>query len=105
MILRQGNSKRIRIKNFQKSNPILLFFGFQYAFVGACLLQGRSHLIYTDTLRIVSNRVGFLEPEFASSRAVFNMFDAIEPIQGCFADIVSGHLKYNLCIRSWLMIG
>ena len=104
MILRQGNGKRVRMKNFQQSNPILLFFGCQDALVSAGFLQGGFHLIYADALRIVSDCVGFLEPEFASSRSVFNMLDTIEPIQGCFADIVSGHLKYHLSISISLLI-
>ena len=93
------------MKNFQQSNPIRLFFRCQDALVGAGPLQGGFHIIDGNTLRIVSDRVSFLEPPFASSRAVFNLFDAIEPVQGCLADIVSGHLKYHLGIRSWLLIG
>ena len=94
MILWQGNGERIRIKNFQKSSPVLLFFGCQDTLVSAGLLQGSFHLIHGNTLRIVSYRVGFFEPELALSRAVFNMFNTIEPFQGCFADIVSSHMKY-----------
>jgi hypothetical protein len=104
MILWQGNGERIRIKNFQKSHPILLFFGCQDAFVSAGLLQGSFHLIHGNTLRIVSYRVGFFEPELALSRAAFNTFNTIEPFQGCFADIVSGYMKYDPGISRGLLI-
>jgi hypothetical protein len=104
MILWQGNIERIRIKNFQKSNPVLLFFGCQDAFISAGLLQGNFHLIQGNTLRIVSYRVGFFEPELALSRAVFNMFNTIEPFQGCFADIVSRHMKYDPGISRGLLV-
>jgi hypothetical protein len=57
MILRQGNGKRICIKNFQRSNPLLLFFRCQQAFAGAGFLQGGFYLIHGNALRIVSGRI------------------------------------------------
>ncbi|MDJ0984607.1 MAG: hypothetical protein QNJ26_03600 [Desulfobacterales bacterium] len=85
-------------------NPILFFIGRQDATICTGVLQGGFHLIDADTLRIVRDCIGFLKPQLVLLNTAFHLFDTIEPIQGCFADIVSAHVEYDLRIRRGLLV-
>ena len=81
-----------------------MLFGFEDPLVGAGFLQRTFHFFNRDELRIINHRVDLFKPELVALNALLHFFNAVEPFQGCFADIVSGHMEGHQGICNELLI-
>ncbi len=82
-----------------KMHAELLLFGLSPAPKRICPFQLSLHFIDRNLRRIIIDRVDLFE----IMPAALNLFDTVQPIQGCFADIISVHVKG--CFGQWGFIG